>query len=183
MSIEANETWRPVVGYESFYEVSDLGRVRSLPRLVRHGGRCALDVMIKKGGRVLKPSDHEKGYLIVNLRGRTQLVHRLVLEAFRGPCPDGMEGCHFPDSTRTNCRLDNLRWDTRKSNHADKIVHGTSLRGERSPRAKLTNGCIDRIRDMATCGAMQKDIGALFGITQTHVSNLLSGKRWLGASQ
>ena len=51
-------------------------------------------------------------------------MHRLVLGAFAGPPPEGMEGCH-EDNDKTNNRLDNLRWDTRPGNHSDKARHGT----------------------------------------------------------
>lgn len=57
------------------------------------------------------------------------LVHRLVLEAFVGPCPPGMECRHFPDRDPTNNRLDNLSWATRKQNMEDKASHGTNRKG------------------------------------------------------
>jgi NUMOD4 motif len=83
------ERWLPVPGWERLYEVSDLGRVRSLPR---KGGNNRW-----YGGKVLVPYPH-KGYPVVPLcRGgqRTmRAIHQLVLEAFAGPCPPGMQACH-----------------------------------------------------------------------------------------
>ena len=120
----AIENWKPVVGFEGAYEVSDRGRVFSLPRRTRHwrGGTVA------RGGKMLALAVGEAGYPLVSLgrdgRISQHLVHRLVLEAFVGPCPKGMECCH-EDGVRTNNRLSNLRWDTRKANHADAIRHGT----------------------------------------------------------
>jgi hypothetical protein len=65
------------------------------------------------------------GYLRVNLvrdgKHYSRPAHCLVLEAFVGPCPLGMEACHFPDTERSNNRLDNLRWDTRSENMRDKF--------------------------------------------------------------
>jgi hypothetical protein len=117
------EQWRPVIGFEELYEVSDLGRVRSLPRKVKRRF-----VYATLNGKVLRPFPNNQGYLQVTLVGEGQrrklLVHRMVLAAFTGPCPQGMEGCH-EDGDHLNNRLDNLRWDTPKKNHADRVRHGT----------------------------------------------------------
>ena len=117
------ERWLPVPGYEGYYEVSDHGNVRSVDRMVPRG-----DHMLTRRGRVLAPVDNGHGYPRVQL-GRYgkydfQQVHRLVLQAFVGPCPDGMEACHN-DGDRSDARLSNLRWDTRSSNQFDRRLHGT----------------------------------------------------------
>lgn len=54
----------------------------------------------------------------------TKSVHRIVLEAWVGPCPAGLEGCHN-DGDYTNNVLSNIRWDTRENNQLDKREHGT----------------------------------------------------------
>lgn len=118
------ETWKPVVGYEGYYEVSNHGRLRSLDRIVYAGqGRTR-----RHSGGNLNPAKGDTGYLEVRLsrEGKSKIhkVHRLVLAAFVGPCPPGMEGCHN-DGDRMNANLDNLRWDTRVGNFADKELHGT----------------------------------------------------------
>jgi hypothetical protein len=120
------EQWRPVVGWEGYYEVSDHGRVRSVERLVRRkDGRTRA-----APSRILgTPFAKTGGYPVVNLwrdnKGRVEKVHRLVLAAFVGPCPEGMEGCHN-DGDPTNSHLDNLRWDTHSGNVQDTIGHGTN---------------------------------------------------------
>jgi len=73
------------------------------------------------------------------------MVHQLVLSAFVGPCPDGMQCCHN-NGNRADNRLTNLRWDTPKSNSADRHKHGTVPFGARSGRAKLTEKQVLRIR-------------------------------------
>ncbi|UGS27597.1 NUMOD4 motif-containing HNH endonuclease [Microbacterium resistens] len=114
------EEWRPVVGYEGKYEVSNLGRVRSLSRLSSSGRRVR--------GRMMGLRPHPRGYLQTTLTANgiceTKKVHRLVLEAFVGPCPDGMESCH-ENGVRDDNRLSNLRWDTSLANAADRTAHGT----------------------------------------------------------
>lgn len=123
------EKWRPVIGFEGLYEVSDEGRVRSLPRVVPHrsGGRLTLS------GRVLVGSRRAtRGYPMVNLwKDNTQharYVHALVLEAFVGPRPASADACHADGSVDNN-RLTNLRWGSRSENMADAIRHGTTTRG------------------------------------------------------
>lgn len=122
------EGWRPVVGHEGRYEVSDLGHVRSLDRITpQHGHR--------RRGRTLAGSPNQSGHLQVGLwvgpRRHQALIHRLVLMAFVGPPPDGMEACHN-DGNPTNNSLENLRWDTRSANRYDSVRHGTHYQANKT---------------------------------------------------
>lgn len=122
-----SERWLPVVDHEGLYEVSDHGNVRSLPRQ-------AIDSIGRKysyKGRALRYFPQaDLGHLYLRLRCRNGewrgfSVHRLVLSAFVGACPKGMEGCHN-DGNPANNHLSNLRWDTPRGNAADKVLHGTA---------------------------------------------------------
>lgn len=117
------ETWKPVVGYEGHYEVSDHGRVRSLDRpLIYKDGRKG-----RLPGKMRKTPAGTHGYPEVSFRKdghpRVRTVHTLVLEAFIGLRPKGMEACHA-DGDRTNNHLQNLRWDTSSENNFDKATIG-----------------------------------------------------------
>lgn len=118
------EIWKPVPEWVGYYEVSDQGRVRSVGRTVPRTNGRPLNLRSK----ILKGSVNACGYVVVALcRDDTKLsrsVHRLVLTAFVGPQPEGMEGCHFDGDPANNC-LDNLRWDTRSGNTYDRVRHGT----------------------------------------------------------
>jgi hypothetical protein len=126
------EEWRPVVGYEGSYEVSNLGRVRSLDRtetfervIWQTGERCV--VSRRHRGAILIP-EKVKGsdYLRVSLgKGNKLYVHAIVLTAFAGPAPDGCE-CLHGDGDRANNSDLNLRWGTRLENVHDAIKHGTA---------------------------------------------------------
>lgn len=123
-----------MVGYEGRYEVSDRGSVRSLDRWVTYtGGK--LGARHLHLGKVLKV-DERNGYALVplssNSKSRVAFVHRLVLEAFVGPRPIGMEACHY-DGDRQNNNVTNLRWDTRSNNVKDCLRHGTQA------KARLTH--------------------------------------------
>jgi hypothetical protein len=118
------ETWRAIIGYEGLYEVSDLGRVRSLDRIIaqRDGRSC------RYRGKVLRPQPAtDGGYYKVRLSncgvGKTHYTHRLVLDAFIGAAPDGMECLHGNGDPADN-RLANLRWGSSSDNQLDKVSHG-----------------------------------------------------------
>lgn len=111
------EAWRPVAGYETTYEVSSTGRVRSVDRTDALGRR--------KSGVMLKLWRDPKGRLHAELQGKRHTVSRLVLEAFVGPAPVGTEGCHN-DGNPSNNQLGNLRWGSRSSNTRDAVKHGTN---------------------------------------------------------
>lgn len=124
------EHWNSIPGYEGLYEVSDLGRVRSLARFVARGRG-----QYRQPGRVLRPATRKSGHqhVILARHGvhQSRQVHHLVLEAFIGRCPDGMEGCHDNGNPADNS-LGNLRWDTRSANVRDSVTHGTHNRARRT---------------------------------------------------
>ena len=142
------------------YEVSDLGRIRSLPRETNSG---------RRGGRLLPVRLNENGYPVVALSNRSagrlvrRYVHHLVLEAFVGPRPDGMNANHDPDPSPSNCSLANLRWDTQLSNIRDKLKHGTQTRGENHSVAKITEAQAHEII-LAGNTATRAAIGKRYGI-------------------
>lgn len=120
------EIWKPVVGYEGWYEVSDQGRVRSIDRdviLTRTLRNYLPGTYARRfEGVMLSPALGSDGYLTVRLRGKTFTVHSVVLTAFIGPKPAGYAACHN-DGNRQNNALSNLRWDTYKANNRERFVH------------------------------------------------------------
>lgn len=124
------EEWRGVAGFEDAYEVSNLGRVRSIDR-IEIWRRTILGKFIETerrlAGKILKPSKKKAGHRWVSLgRGNRVYVHHLVLRAFVGPAPVGTESLHWDDDPCNN-ELTNLRWGTRAENIADyRRNHGRS---------------------------------------------------------
>ena len=129
-SSQPHKEWRPVVGYEGLYEVSDQGRVRSLERTTVRVTRRGQRIVQPIRARVMKPGPISSRCRHLQLalwkQGNREVVrvHRLVLEAFVGPCPPGMEACHYNDIGDDN-RLSNLRWDTHAANRADAKRNGS----------------------------------------------------------
>jgi hypothetical protein len=104
-------------------------------------------------------------------------VHSLVLLAFVGPCPDGMEARHL-NGTPDDNRLENLCWGTPSENAADKLRHGTATIGSRNPRAKLTEEVVLEIRRRLGLGEKQEVIAHEYGVRQTTVSDIKLRKKW-----
>lgn len=156
------------------YEITEDGRVWSKPRITHHGHNWK--------GRWLKPWTKRDGHLQVALRknGKTfhPLVHRLVLETFVGPCPEGMEACHNNGNPSDN-RLENLRWDTRQANVKDRDSHGNTFRGERVGTSKLTEAEVKEIRELCqTSNYTQTQIGETYGVSHNQISRIVNNKQW-----
>lgn len=176
------ETWLPIVNWEGLYEVSDIGRVQSLPRVVYDRRGRALRLQ----GRLLKPWPNDSGHLRVKLyRGgyggpwQIYFVHHLVLEAFDRPCPPGMECRHGPGGPADNRWPENICWGTREDNQGpDRVRDGTSNRGERSGMAKLTEVIVSECRRRNAGGETAAALAAEFGISDGTMSRALRGETW-----
>lgn len=108
---------------------------------------------------------------------RIRKVHVLVLEAFTGPCPSGCQ-CRHIDGNPENNRISNLAWGTSLENNQDKILHGTSSRGERGSKAKLTNEDVIEIRKRRSDGESLKTIAKDFSLNTATVSQISLRKSW-----
>lgn len=137
----ATERWLPVPSWETWYEVSDQGRVRSFPRVVAFEGRWG-PTRRRWPSTVLRGVPLHDGHLRVTFvaprRRHILRVHILVLETFIGPRPDGKLGCH-DDGNPANNALDNLYWGTPSENQMDRVRHGTHHEANkvRCPRKHL----------------------------------------------
>lgn len=135
-------------------------------------------------GMWLNPSTSKDGYVRVSLmrNGRhVVLVHRLVLETYIGPCPDGMEACHS-NGDRSDNRLSNLRWDTSVANEFDKIAHGTYdariSRGEKNGLSKLTELEVRQIDKFHGLGMSRRRLSEMYGVSQNQIRMIALHKQW-----
>ena len=171
------EIWKTIPGFD-YCEVSNLGNVRTWFRV----GNWKDKIAEAPHQLIPSPAGKPPGYLKVSLRGidgkrRQKYVHALVLEAFIGQCPDGLEACHA-DGNKLNNELGNLRWDTHPSNELDKKRHQTSGIGERNAMAKLTDDDVRTIRDMSMNGIPHRRISEQFGVNPGTVWKISYGERW-----
>lgn len=119
--------------------------------------------------------------LMVGDRRVHRYVHRLVLEAFVGPCPAGMECRHFPDQSPANNRLENLSWATKTANQRDRVANGTRCLGVDCGSAKLGPEQVRRIRNDYKPGVRgygSRCIAKKYGVSQKTVLSIAKGVTW-----
>ena len=161
------EEWRPVLGYEGFYEVSSEGRVRACFRRAR-ARTLNPDLILKQG--------LDRGYLQVRLRrccepGHTLKVHLLVAAAFLGRCPAGLQVNH-KSGIKADNRQSNLEYVTPKQN----IAHAYALGLRRS--LKLTEADVLKIRHLCSGGLRHHEVAARFGVVRSMVSQIVRREVW-----
>lgn len=130
----------------------------------------------------LKPGINKKsGHLHVVLCGngvkRSVSVHRLVIEYFKGPCPEGLE-CLHDDGIPAHNHVSNLRYGTRLENCADTVRHGRTTLGEKNPRARLTREQVLEIKQKSIGGVTGNELAAMYGVHPATISMILTGKNW-----
>lgn len=159
------EIWEPIAGYEGLYEVSDLGRVRSL----RHA-----PIML------LSPWPDSDGYPRIGLwDGERQTkfpVHRLVALAFHGDKRNVLhnEVAHL-DGDSANPRADNLKWVSKVENRSHRKLHGTESNGERHGNARLTEAAVRHIRSTS---ATRSSLAAQYEVTPWAIDDVRSRRNW-----
>ncbi len=159
---EINEEWRAIPGYEGLYEVSNSGSVRSVKRLM-----------------ALSPA---RGYLTVELwknkEGRRFTVHRLVMMAFTGPRPDGLQINHL-NGVKTDNRWVNLEYCTASENKKHACRTGLQKNfGIHHSQHKLVDSDVRLIRNMISEGIPQNQIAAHFKVNQGTISFIKTGRLW-----
>lgn len=168
-----SELWKPVKGFEGRYEVSDLGRVRSL--------------LFDPAGKVMKTSPDARGYVRVGLQWNThKLVHRLVAEAFIEN-PDELPAVNHIDGDQRNNAVSNLEWVS----HSDNMRHSwrkldtyanrvsANPRGERSTSAKLTEKQIYAIRTAYERGShSQHSLALMYNVSKAAIYAITSRRTW-----
>lgn len=130
----------------------------------------------------LKPWTGTDGYSRVTLyqinRKVKRPVHQLILEAFVGKCPVGMEARHG-DGNKENNRADNLEWGTPKENQADRLKHGTDARGEKHKNSKLISSQVKEIKNLLKQGDLsQYAIAELFNVSRSTILSIHRGVNW-----
>jgi hypothetical protein len=171
------EIWRPVIGYEGYYEVSNYGQVK---RIDHHKGVVT--------GRILRPCETYKGYFEVSLydghnHKKNKQIHRLVAMAFIGLPPINRQEIRHLDGNPKNNYINNLAWGNNADNKLDILRHGRSLanknpkKGLEHPENKLTITDIKEIKKLLPILSQMK-IAKLFKISQSLVSCIKRNIHW-----
>lgn len=168
--------WKPVVGFEQFYEVNGFGDVRSIDR----------EVLYKDGrrrvhrGQIVQPYKNKNGYYIIrfkfNGKNYRKSLHRCVAEAWI-PNPLNLECVDHINANKLDNRVCNLQWITREGNITKKIEDGTAVvnRGN----AKLDWDSVKSLRQYHKDGMTQKELRELFGLSKSQVSKIVLNQVWI----
>jgi hypothetical protein len=169
------EQWRSIRGAEGAYEVSNHGRVRSLDRFVKRGGKP-----MRRQGQPIRTPAKSNGYLHFKLAfgGRVTYptVHQCVARAFLGPKPDGYAINHI-DGDKANNRVSNLEYVTYAENAQHAVATGLAPSGEQSVRSKLTEHQVRAIR-AARGHKTAKQLAKEYGVSHLYIPLIWTRKRW-----
>jgi len=173
-----DEQWKPIPDYPG-YEVSNTGQVQSY--YVQRGMTW---VIADSPQRILKGGMSWGNYRHVCLRNqqgaKSTHIHRLVAAAFIGPCPEGLEVCHF-DGDPSNCHVENLRYDTHTENAQDMIRHGRGGRGGGGEQnRKLTDDQVLEIRALRAQEWSTKKLVQKYGVSKTLILDICAKKARVG---
>lgn len=157
------EVWRDIKGFEGRYQVSNLGRVKSLARR-----------MVVKD-RILKPFGNNKGYKCVhlwNIQYKEPLVHRLVAEAFI-PNPSNKKEVNHKDGNPLNNKVENLEWVSHRENmlHSHRVLHQGTVRG------KVMNNKPVKCLDTGEVFVSASEAARQKGCSQSNITKAILGKR------
>lgn len=176
------EIWEQIPGYKEYYQVSNLGRVRSLDR------EYFVDSEIKGKytgtirGRILKQSivnGYKRVTLFDNQHNKKGVnVHRIVLIAFVGKSD---LVCNHKDGNKENNCLDNLEWVTQAYNNRHARIEGlNNMYGENHHQAKLTKDDVIEIRHLyESKDIKQNKLAKMFDVSATHINRIVHNKCWL----
>lgn len=175
-----NEVWKTIDGFNGHYQVSNMGRVRSVDRSLYNNGCKAWQ---SYRGCVLKPSHDKGGYTYVILydsilkKRRTCKIHRLVSSYFVDGYMEGLEVNH-KNGLRDDNVATNLEWVTRSENIIDRYKRGYNPSGENNNASKLKNEYIPIIIRLYENGISQSKIAIAFMVSQATISNIITAKTY-----
>jgi len=168
------EVWKDIIGFENFYSVSSIGRVKSLSREVFH---IKGNLNLKE--KILKQGLSSNGYLSVSFtmcsKQKTFNIHRLVAKIFIKNELNKKDVNHI-DGNKFNNNVSNLEWSTRSENLIHAYLIGLKERGEKHPNAKLTEKQVLQIRSIK--GISHEKIAVNYNVSRKCISKILNRETW-----
>ena len=170
------EKWKPINGYEEFYEISNLRKIKSKAKLQRHSKN---NFYLTKD-KILKHNKGKRGYFTIALtklgKAKTLMVHRLFAQAFI-PNPENKPFINHINGIKTDNRIDNLEWCTSSENIKHSFDNGLhiSVKGENSGRSKLTE---IQVIEIIKSNLSPSDLSKNYNISQTQILNIKNRISW-----
>lgn len=175
--IMEQEIWKDIDGFEGLYKVSNLGRVKSLERLVKHS---ATSKRLTKD-RILKSNNNKRYQTVVlcdRVKKTTFLVHRLVGIMFI-PNENNYSEINHKNGIKSDNRMSNLEWCSRSQNEQHAYDNGlTTTHSENHHSSKLTNSDIPKIKELLSCGLKQREIAKIFNVSESTISVIKRVVKW-----
>lgn len=171
------ELWKNIEGYEQTYQVSSLGRIKSLSRKIN--GTFGGTYNTKE--RILKPPVYSYGYSVVKLYKSGKAlrvgVHVLVARAFISN-PENHPIVNHLDGDKQNNSASNLEWTTQQGNHTHAAEHGLKAKGDKHGFAKLTSDKVSQIKRMLINRTPQRQIAKQFNVCQATIKDINRNNTW-----
>jgi len=168
------EFWKPIVGFEGIYEVSNVGNVR---RALACPGARPLKLLALKRYKLTGDGSRFAVNLYKDHRVKRIPVHALVAAAFIGPRPQGLEVNH-KNGNRLDNRVSNLEYITPEANREHAILNRLFPHGERTKSAKLKAVDVVAIRRLSSDGVAPVKIASLFGVSRGAIHHIKNGNTW-----
>lgn len=170
---QEKEIWKDIAGFEGYYQVSNLGRVRSLDRLIkRKNGHH------KRKGKILAQSSDKKGYKRLQLHKngmKSHKVHRLVASAFIESYCQNLQINHI-DGDKSNNNLCNLEWVTPEQNTKHALKTGLISIGEKSKHSKIDE--IQALTILTMPANKRKQLQETYGLSLSAIQHIQHGRSW-----
>lgn len=172
MTVKHNEEeWKILFNIDG-YEISNYGKIRSLPK--RYTGYKTF---------IMKHKINKYGYCAIKLyqygKQKDFLIHRLVLISFNRP-PKEQEQCNHKDGDKANNHIDNLEWVTSSQNHKHRcnVLYPGCHRGSKHSQAKLSEKDIFEIRDLLNKKYKLQQIADIYRVSFQLISKIKNNQNW-----
>jgi hypothetical protein len=165
----SRETWKDIIGYETFYQVSNFGNVKSLGN------------EFTRKERLLKPSLQSKGYLTVvlqkNATRKMVLIHRLVAEHFIDNSESKPQVNHI-NGDKTHNIVENLEWVSHRENLDHAIKNNLTLKGEENRNSKLKDVDVIKIHSLLQKGTTTKELSESYNVSYSTIDSIRTNRYW-----
>lgn len=171
-----SEEWKPIIGYENLYLISNKGRVKALEKYYK----CNNEGIKFREEGILKAGRSNNHYLQVVLSNKgiskNKRIHRLVAEHFI-PNPENKSVVNHKNGIKTDNNVENLEWVTKRENEKHAQYNNLLATEFKNSMTKVSNSDVLKIRELRKKGYLLKDLSRIFNISKSHISSIINNKK------